>query len=469
MIFLGSILAAGFHAAGLSGCAEAPLAGTVPTEAPAWVNSGSGVFNLQGKDALFGVGIAQGIRNRALQVTAADDRARAEVAKLTFHHLSRLGTDLETSKSLAKAGLAHAIIYDHWKDPSSGTMFSLCRLDLEFLDRLVSAQGLAVQARQPAAAMSLAPADAGPARISAPSSSPATRVQAAANPPGLSKEDLEQLVKAAVAGAMQAQAQTPKPEARPARAGSDVDEPPAKRAERPDDFALVVGIEAYQDKDLPKADYAERDAEAAARHFLALGVPRRNLKLLKGSDATGGRLKGYLESWLPKNVSGDSRVYFYFSGHGAPNPESGDAYLLPWDGNPEFLDASAAPLKSVYSSLGRLKAREVLVALDACFSGTGGRSVIQKGTRPLVAVRTEEPAEARNLTVIAASRANEVTGSLDEEGHGIFTYYLLKGLKEGARDSSSLCGYLKPKVADAAARQNRTQTPVCRGESLSFE
>ena len=229
-----------------------------------------------------------------------------------------------------------------------------------------------------------------------------------------------------------------------------------------------MGIETYQDKDLPKAEFAEADAEAAAEHFLALGVPRRNLKLLKGSDATSGRLKGYLDSWLPKNVTAESRVYFYFSGHGAPDPGTGDAFLLPWDGNPEFLDSSAAPLKSVYASLGRLKAKEVLVAMDACFSGAGGRSVLQKGTRPLVTVRMEEPAEAGNLTVLAASRANEVTGSLTERGHGIFTYFLLRGLNEGVRDSEGLCAYLTPKVQDEAARQNRTQTPVCRGGKVSF-
>jgi len=294
----------------------------------------------------------------------------------------------------------------------------------------------------------------------------AAPAQSAPAQPGLSKEDLESLVKAAVAGAMQAQ--TPKPEPRPAVQSSDVDDPSSSRPERPHDFALVVGVESYQDKDLPKADYAERDAEAASRYFLAMGVPRRNLKLLKGSDATAGKMKGFLESWLPKVVSEDSRVYFYFSGHGAPDPSSGDAYLLPWDGNPEYLDASAAPLKRVYENLGRLKAREVLVVMDACFSGTGGRSVIQKGTRPLVMVKTEDPAQMRNLTVLAASRANEVTGSLDEQGHGIFTYYLLKGLKEGVKDSSRLCEYLTPKVQDAAARQNRTQTPVCHGGRLPF-
>jgi len=62
---------------------------------------------------------------------------------------------------------------------------------------------------------------------------------------------------------------------------------------------------------------------------------------------------------------------FLFLGHGAPEPAKGNAYLLSWDGDPRFLEQTAMPLNSVYGALGKLKAKKVLVALDACFSGTG--------------------------------------------------------------------------------------------------
>ncbi|MCX5785738.1 MAG: caspase family protein, partial [Elusimicrobia bacterium] len=248
---------------------------------------------------------------------------------------------------------------------------------------------------------------------------------------------------------------------------SDVDAANFKNAERGEDFALIVGVESYEQKDLPKADYAERDAEAVKQYLLALGLPERNIKLLKGSGATYAKLRSYLESWLPKNVKEDSRVFFYFSGHGAPDAKTGSAYLLPWDGNPEFLETSAYPLKEAYENLGKLKARQVVVALDSCFSGAGGRSVIQKGARPLVVVRNIN-ALPQSLTLLAAASGDEITGGLEEQGHGIFTYHLLKGIYSGIADSSKLCKYFKPKVQDAAARQNRTQTPICKGADVDF-
>jgi len=248
-----------------------------------------------------------------------------------------------------------------------------------------------------------------------------------------------------------------------------VEEPSYKRPESDSDLALVVGIESY--KSLPKADYAERDAEAVRRHLLALGVPARNMIFLKGADATKSQLQAYLEEWLPRNAGPDSRVFFYYSGHGAPDASTGQAYLLPWDGDAKFLQSTAYPLAQVYSALDKLKARQVVAALDACFSGAGGRSVLPRGARPLVN-KLETPASGR-LTLFTAAGGDEITGSLDEARHGAFTYWLLRGFSE-AKDGSgkvtakSLFEFLKPKVEDEARRQNRSQTPGLVGPDEEF-
>ena len=244
-------------------------------------------------------------------------------------------------------------------------------------------------------------------------------------------------------------------------AASDVDSPVRRGAERPEDFALVIGIEEYQS--LPKADYGARDAATVRRHFEAMGVPARNIISLEGSQATGSKLRNYLQQWLPRNVKPGSTVFVYYSGHGAPDPETGDAYLVPWDADPMFLTTSAYPLKQFYAELSKLKAKRVVVALDACFSGSGGRSVLAKGARPLVAKVDESVPAAANLTVLAAASGAEITGSLDEQGHGIFTYYFLKGLSGGAKTPRALYDYLKPKVQDDARRQNREQSPTMAG------
>lgn len=244
---------------------------------------------------------------------------------------------------------------------------------------------------------------------------------------------------------------------------SDVDAPKGRAAQRPDDFALVVGIEEYQS--LPKADFGARDAKTVRRHLEALGFPPRNIISLEGSQATGNKLKSYLEEWLPLNVKETSTLFVYYSGHGAPDPRTGEAYLVPWDGDASFLKSTAYPLKKLYADLSKTKAKRVLVALDACFSGAGGRSVLAQGARPLVAKVDDGAAAAgTRVTVLAAASGEEITGSFNEQGHGMFTYFLLKGLSEGKRTAKELHEFLSPRVQDEARRQNRQQTPMLLGE-----
>lgn len=248
-------------------------------------------------------------------------------------------------------------------------------------------------------------------------------------------------------------------------AASDVDAPGYSSAPRPDDFAVVVGIEDYPN--LPKAKHAQRDAQAVRAHMKALGVPERNVVSLTGASATRGKLAAYLDEWLPKNVKPSSRVFFYYSGHGAPDPKSGQAYLVPADGDPMFLQSTAYPLKELYAKLAKLPAKQVVVALDACFSGAGGRSVLAQGARPLV-TKTADLAPSGKLSVLAAASGDEITGALDEQGHGMFTYFLLKGLSTGKRSTKDLHDFIKPQVQDEARRQNREQTPALLGQNLTL-
>lgn len=248
---------------------------------------------------------------------------------------------------------------------------------------------------------------------------------------------------------------------------SDVEAPGFRLPEDESKFAIVVGVESYQA--LPKADHAGRDARAVKAHLLGLGYPERNIVLLTDQQAGKSGLEKYLESWLQRNTTADSKVLFYFSGHGAPNPEDGQAYLMPWDGDPKFLEATGYPVKRLYAKLNALKAKQVLVAMDACFSGVGGRSVVAKGTRPLVGKVDLGAGVAGRVAGLTASASDEVTGTDEASGHGLFTYQLLKSLnaRSGKATMKELYDALTPKVRDAARRDNRDQTPQLIGDGAA--
>lgn len=296
-------------------------------------------------------------------------------------------------------------------------------------------------------------------RLDKPQAAPSAMAAA-----GVTKAELAQMMKEAAAETAR---QAAPAAAAPAAASykSDVDAPAYKVSENPDAYALVIGVEKYNT--LPEARFAERDAKAMNAHLLAMGYPQRNIVLLTGSQATKTGLVKNLEAWLPNNVTEKSTVMFYFSGHGAPDAKTSQAYLVPMDGDPQYLEETAYPIKRLYAKLAALKAKRVLVALDSCFSGAGGRSVLATGTRPLVAKMDIGPAEGK-IVSLSASSSDEITGALEEQGHGLFTYQLLKALTEtaGRGTVAEVYAALKPRVQDEARRQNRAQTPQAFGRSL---
>jgi tetratricopeptide (TPR) repeat protein len=229
-------------------------------------------------------------------------------------------------------------------------------------------------------------------------------------------------------------------------------------------YAVVIGIERYRQR-LPKADYAVSDAKLMSEYLTKImGYPEENIVTLTNENASKGDLEKYFDQWLKNVVEKNGTVFVYYSGHGAPHSATGDAYLVPYDGDPAFIEQTGYSLKRLYENLSKLPAKNIIVALDSCFSGAGGKSVSAKGSRALVRV---EKTSALNIAVLTASQDNQISSSYEDKGHGVFTYFLLKGIKEMlGEDKNSklelgeLYNYIKPQVERTSRRlYNNEQTP----------
>ena len=242
---------------------------------------------------------------------------------------------------------------------------------------------------------------------------------------------------------------------------SDVDELPSVTAKpNKNAYAIVIGVEKYRQK-LPKADFADNDARIMAEYLTkVMGYPEENIVTLINDRALKSDMEKYFEKWLSNNVEKEGTVFVYYSGHGAPNPNTGDAYLVPYDGDPSFIDQTGYSLKRLYKNLNKLPAREIIVVLDSCFSGAGGRSVLAKGARPLVMNMDKQVFHSDRIAILSASSGSQISSTHDKEGHGLFTYFLLKGIKEGNAQLGTLYNYLKPQVERIARKTyNNEQTP----------
>lgn len=257
-----------------------------------------------------------------------------------------------------------------------------------------------------------------------------------------------------------------------ARSGSgndDVDYPPISNAPAdPDAYAVVIGVEKHRNTTIPPVVYAARDARTVREYLTrGMGFAPENVALLLDEEASKADIVKYLGSWLRNRVGRRSKVIVYFAGHGAPDPESGVRYIVPNDGDPDYLADTAYPVRTVYETLAALPAPDIRVVFDACFIGRGARSLIAAGRRPLVTTTDSGDGVGANTVVIAASGAKSVSTYAMDERHGLLTKYLLRGLR-GEADlngdnrvtTEELFRYLRPRVESEARKQNVTQIPI---------
>lgn len=232
-------------------------------------------------------------------------------------------------------------------------------------------------------------------------------------------------------------------------------------------YGFVVGIGRY--RDLPAAKGARADAQSVAEMMkVTLGITGDRLRVALDDRATAADIRRGL-TWLAESTPAGGRAYFYFSGHGSPAPADGSAFLVPYDGDPVALDESALELEAVLADLGRGRANDTVAMIDSCFSGSGGRSVLPEGARPLARVRTATP--PKGLVVLTASTGAEISGAREDGALGLFTSYLLEGIGKGRADIDGdaqitvdeLIDWVGPRVTRAAKKAGRQQTPTVLG------
>ena len=248
-------------------------------------------------------------------------------------------------------------------------------------------------------------------------------------------------------------------------------------------YVAAIGINRYQDIAVPPLKYAEDDALAVADYFRDhLGVPSENIFTLIGREATVRNIKKLLGVTLRRKAGRHDQVVIYYAGHGVPEFDTSlaegdqvEKYLLPWDGETDGLYATALPMREVDYLSRRFASERVAFILDTCFSGSASERHTRARTIPAkTGLRSfgqrlddgflKRMAAAKGKVILTASGINEPSHEIDALGHGVFTYYLLEGLKgkadldvDGVVDVSEIYKYLSDKVP---ARTGYSQTPT---------
>jgi hypothetical protein len=228
------------------------------------------------------------------------------------------------------------------------------------------------------------------------------------------------------------------------------------RSQPRDAVAIIIGIQNY--KRVPNAEFANNDAREFSEYAIrALGIKPEKIKMLLDEEADEVNIVKAFENWLPIQVNKDKTdVYVFYSGHGLPSSDGKSLYFLPHGVDKELLSRTAVAQNDIVAALTASKPKSVTMFIDACYSGqTRGGDVLVANAKP-VALKADKNAYPPNFTVITASANDQISSSSPELKHGIFSFYLMKGMEgdaDGNKDGKITAGEMQEYLSDKVSRQ----------------
>jgi hypothetical protein len=242
-------------------------------------------------------------------------------------------------------------------------------------------------------------------------------------------------------------------------------------------LALIIGVAKYS-KTNANALYADKDAQQFYDYAtMKLGIPSDNIKELVNAKADRVEITLAIKDWIARSTkSGKTDIYVFYAGHGLSTADGKDMFLLPYDGLPRLLEDSAIKRDQLFADIQKANPKSVTVFLDTCYSGTTRGTDMLIASRP-IAIRALKQSIPSNFTVFSAAAGDQTSKPLEEAKHGMFSYFLMKGM-EGDADTNAdnkitaqeLHNYVKENVTQ---QSSGSQTPELQGDKnkvlITFE
>ncbi len=239
-----------------------------------------------------------------------------------------------------------------------------------------------------------------------------------------------------------------------------------------DTVAIIIGIQNY--KRIPRAEYASDDAQVFYDYAIrSLGIKPENTKLLVDDGADEVDILAAFRNWLPMKIrKNKTDLVVFYSGHGLPSEDGKSLYFLPYNAHRELIEETAINQTKIIGAIQSAQPRSVTMFIDACYSGQARSGETLLASAKPVALKSSASAYPESFTVMTASQPDQISWSSPNLKHGIFSFYVMKGLegdadenKDGKITVGELQSYLSDMVPRQAMSMNRKQMPQLMGDT----
>lgn len=229
---------------------------------------------------------------------------------------------------------------------------------------------------------------------------------------------------------------------------------------------IAIGVGRFRDERVPTVKYASRDAEVMAGYLRAIGgIPDERVHVLLDNFALKEDFAEAFDEWLPKRVDAATVVYVFFAGRALVDGASGAVSLVPFDGTTTSLKR-LYPVRRVQEALSRLPIQRAIMMFEVSLDPSPGADPF---TTPQADWGDGADEEQDHVMWMVGNRRLQEAHAYEQGKHGLFTYYLLRGLqgladsdRDGTVVAGELCTYARGEVIHAAREQfGNDQQPLC--------
>ena len=241
---------------------------------------------------------------------------------------------------------------------------------------------------------------------------------------------------------------------------------PLAAAKQTKSIVIAIGVGRFRDARVPPVKYADRDAEVMSGYLRTIGgIPAERTRLLLDQNALKEDLAETFEEWLPKRVDVDTVVYVYFAGRALVDGTSGAVSLVPFDGTTASVKR-LYPVRRMQEMLSKLPIHRAIMIFEVSLDPTPGAS---PASTPQADWEDGLDEGKNEVMWMVGNKALQEAHAYEQGKHGLFTYFLLRGLqgvadidRDGTVVAGELCAYARGEVGRVARQSfGNAQHPLC--------
>lgn len=241
----------------------------------------------------------------------------------------------------------------------------------------------------------------------------------------------------------------------------DVDQLPSKngKAVQPQAVGIAIGVGTFRDRAVPPMMLAAHDAEVMGGYFKSvLGLPPQKVKVALDAKGLKDDWIELFEQWLPKHAGPSTTAYVYVAGRAVVDSETGAVAMLPYDATVSGQTRTFS-LARLQRALANAPVKQAVVMLELSLEPSAGSDpgrIVPPRWLP-----HDAGGEQDRVMLMVGNAAVQEAQAYQPGQHGLFTYFLLKGMR-GAADldkngtvlTGELCAYVHGQVGAIAHTQS---------------